>query len=94
MKAWARIQKKSDVEFALQEWTTARYRIAERISPELVRDFDTAQKFPWDAGLFEWVNEHREQDHVLDTSSLSPMLHALISDLKLPDWLPVPITAD
>jgi hypothetical protein len=35
------------------------YRLAERVDPELVEDFDTNRELPWDREFHEWSNEWR-----------------------------------
>lgn len=81
-----RDRKKEEAQFPISLETHQYYGLARWLSPGLVAGFDGTQPLPWDAGLHAWQEEHPKPLSGLDLSSISPVLHAAVVDLKLPDW--------
>ncbi len=61
------------------------YRLCEWVLPELVGGFDVTQGLPWDAGFHAWTEAHPNALAGWDLREISPMLHALLIDLCLPE---------
>ena len=85
-EAMKRLREKIFTEFAFCTMTHGFYRLAERVSPNLVAGFDTSQDFPWDAEVHERVDRNERPWESFDLSDISEELHNAVTTLHRPVW--------